>query len=421
MMLKKIYNFLHVEDSINLKARELLRYIGPGILVTVGFIDPGNWAANMAAGAEYGYKLLWMVTLSTIMLIVLQHNVAHLGIVTGRCLSEAATEYLPPVISRGVLFSAIAAAVATGLAEILGSAIGLNMLFNIPIKIGAVCAAIGCAWMLWVNSYQKLEKWIMGFVSIIGLAFLFELSLVHVDWSAAAAGWVTPAIPDGSLLIIMSVLGAVVMPHNLFLHSEIIQSRQWNLEDEIVIKKQLKYEFADTLLSMCIGWAINSAMILIAAAVFFSNQIAVDELQQAEVMLRPLLGNSAAVVFAVALLFSGISSTVTAGMAGGSIFAGIFREPYDIKDRHSWLGVAITYVVALIIILFIENPFRGLVYSQMFLSIQLPWTIFLQIYLTSSKKVMGKYANTSLQQILLWTIGSIVSVLNMMLLWDFIK
>lgn len=420
-MFKKIYNFLRADDGINLKARELLRYIGPGILVTVGFIDPGNWAANMAAGAEYGYKLLWMVTLSTIMLIVLQHNVAHLGIVTGRCLSEAATEYLPPFISRGVLFSAIAASVATGLAEILGSAIGLNMLFHIPLKLGAVCAAVGCGWMLWVNSYQKLEKWIMGFVSIIGLAFLFELSLVHVDWSQAAAGWVTPAIPEGSLLIIMSVLGAVVMPHNLFLHSEIIQSRQWNLEDEVVIQKQLKYEFADTLFSMCIGWAINSAMILIAAAVFFSNQVEVDELQQAEVMLRPLLGNAAAMVFAIALLFSGISSTVTAGMAGGSIFAGIFREPYDIKDRHSWLGVAITYVLAVIIILFIESPFQGLVYSQMFLSIQLPWTIFLQIYLTSSKKVMGKYANTGLQQILLWTIGGIVSVLNMMLLWDFIK
>lgn len=420
-MFKKIYNFLRAHDTINLKARELLRYIGPGILVTVGFIDPGNWAANMAAGADYGYKLLWMVTLSTIMLIVLQHNVAHLGIVTGRCLSEAATEYLPAFVSRGVLFSAVAAAVATGLAEILGSAIGLNMLFGIPLKIGAVCAAALCAWMLWVNSYKKLEKWIMGFVSIIGLAFLFELSLVHIDWSQAAAGWVTPAIPEGSLLIIMSVLGAVVMPHNLFLHSEIIQSRQWNLEDEAVIQKQLKYEFADTLLSMCIGWAINSAMILIAAAVFFSNQIEVDELQQAEVMLRPLLGNAAAVVFAIALLFSGISSTVTAGMAGGSIFAGIFREPYDIKDRHSWLGVAITYTVAVIIILFIESPFQGLVYSQMFLSIQLPWTIFLQIYLTSSKKVMGKYANTGPQQIVLWTIGSIVSVLNVMLLWDFIK
>lgn len=420
-MFKKIVHFLRADDGINLKARELLRYIGPGILVTVGFIDPGNWAANMAAGAEYGYKLLWMVTLSTIMLIVLQHNVAHLGIVTGRCLSEAATEYLPPVVSRGVLFSAIAASVATGLAEILGSAIGLNMLFGIPLKIGAVCAALLCAWMLWVNSYQKLEKWIMGFVSIIGLAFLFELSLVHVDWSAAAAGWVTPSIPDGSMLIIMSVLGAVVMPHNLFLHSEVIQSRQWNLEDDVVIQKQLKYEFADTLFSMCIGWAINSAMILIAAAVFFSNQIQVDELQQAEVMLRPLLGNAAAVVFGIALLFSGISSTVTAGMAGGSIFAGIFKEPYDIKDRHSWLGVGITYVLAVIIILFIESPFEGLVYSQMFLSVQLPWTIFLQIYLTSSKKVMGKYANSRWQQMLLWTIGGIVSILNMMLLWDFIK
>jgi len=421
MIVKKMQKFWRADENINLKARELLRYLGPGILVTVGFIDPGNWAANMAAGADYGYKLLWMVTLSTIMLIVLQHNVAHLGIVTGRCLSEAATEYLPPMISRGVLFSAIVAAVATGLAEILGSAIALNMLLHIPLKVGAMLAAVGCGWMLWVNSYKRLEKWIMGFVSIIGLAFLFELSLVEIDWAAAASGWVTPVIPDGSLLIIMSVLGAVVMPHNLFLHSEIIQSRQWNLEDEAVIKKQLKFEFADTLFSMCIGWAINSAMILIAAAVFFSNQVPVEELQQAEVMLRPLLGNAAALVFAIALLFSGISSTVTAGMAGGSIFAGLFREPYDIKDRHSWLGVVITYGLSVIIIMFIDSPFQGLVYSQMFLSIQLPWTIFLQIYLTSSKKVMGKYANSGRQQILLWIIGSIVSVLNMMLLWDFIK
>jgi len=420
-MLKKMRDFWRADDGINLKARELLRYIGPGILVTVGFIDPGNWAANMAAGANYGYKLLWMVTLSTIMLIVLQHNVAHLGIVTGRCLSEAATEYLPPMVSRGVLFSAIVAAVATGLAEILGSAIALNMLFHIPLKVGATLAAVGCGWMLWVNSYKRLEKWIMGFVSIIGLAFLFELSLVEIDWGLAATGWVTPVIPDGSLLIIMSVLGAVVMPHNLFLHSEIIQSRQWNLEDEAVIQKQLKYEFADTLFSMCIGWAINSAMILIAAAVFFSNQVPVDELEQAEVMLRPLLGNAAAVVFAIALLFSGISSTVTAGMAGGSIFAGLFKEPYDIKDRHSWLGVVTTYGLAVLIIMFIDSPFQGLVYSQMFLSIQLPWTIFLQIYLTSSTKVMGKYANNGRQQMLLWTIGMIVSFLNMMLLWDFIK
>lgn len=420
-MLKIVKRFFQEEHGLNQRAREILRYIGPGILVTVGFIDPGNWAANMAAGAEYGYKLLWMVTLSTIMLIVLQHNVAHLGIVTGRCLSEAATEYLRPLVSRTVLLSAVTASVATGLAEILGAAIALNMLFHIPLKVGAIFTALGCGWMLWANSYKRLEKWIMGFVSIIGLAFLFELSLVNINWPEAAIGWVSPVIPEGAMLVVMSVLGAVVMPHNLFLHSEIIQSRQWNLEDEAVIQKQLKYEFADTLFSMCIGWAINSAMILIAAAVFFSNQVQVEELEQAEIMLRPLLGNAAAVVFAIALLFSGISSTITAGMAGGSIFAGMFSEPYDVKDRHSWMGVALTYGLSVFLILFIENPFQGLVYSQMFLSVQLPWTIFLQIYLTSSKQVMGKYANTGLQQIMLWAIGIIVSVLNMMLLWDFIK
>lgn len=420
-MVKRVTSFFTEEHGLNQKAREVLRYIGPGILVTVGFIDPGNWAANMAAGADYGYKLLWMVTLSTIMLIVLQHNVAHLGIVTGRCLSEAATEYLGRFVSRSVLLSAITAAVATGLAEILGAAIALQMLFHIPLKMGALFTAMGCGWMLWGNSYTRLEKWIMGFVSMIGLAFLFELSLVHVEWPQAVVGWVVPAIPQGAMPVVMSVLGAVVMPHNLFLHSEIIQSRQWNLEDEAVIQRQLKYEFVDTLFSMGIGWAINSAMILIAAVVFFSNQVQVQELEQAEVMLRPLLGNAAAVVFAIALLFSGLSSTITAGMAGGSIFAGIFKEPYDIKDRHSWLGVAITYGVAVLLILFIDSPFQGLVYSQMFLSIQLPWTIFLQIYLTSSKNVMGKYANTGFQQLLLWSIGTIVSVLNVMLLWDYIK
>jgi len=420
-MLKTVKRFFQEEHGLNQRAREILRYIGPGILVTVGFIDPGNWAANMAAGAEYGYKLLWMVTLSTIMLIVLQHNVAHLGIVTGRCLSEAATEYLRPLVSRTVLLSAVTASVATGLAEILGAAIALNMLFHIPLKVGAIFTALGCGWMLWANSYKRLEKWIMGFVSIIGLAFLFELSLVNINWPEAAIGWVSPVIPEGAMFVVMSVLGAVVMPHNLFLHSEIIQSRQWNLEDEAVIQKQLKYEFADTLFSMCIGWAINSAMILIAAAVFFSYQVQVEELEQAELMLRPLLGNAAAVVFAIALLFSGVSSTITAGMAGGSIFAGMFNEPYDVKDRHSWMGVALTYGLSVLLILFITDPFQGLVYSQMFLSIQLPWTIFLQIYLTSSKQVMGKYANTGLQQIMLWTIGIIVSVLNMMLLWDFIK
>ncbi|MDR3560774.1 MAG: Nramp family divalent metal transporter [Negativicutes bacterium] len=420
-MIKRIVNYFRQRHGVDNAARRFLRYIGPGILVTVGFIDPGNWATNMAAGAGYGYTLLWMVTLSTIMLIILQHNVAHLGIATGLCLSEAATVHLRPWVSRTVLLSAVAASVATAMAEILGGAIAINMLFHVPLKIASIGTAGLCGWLLWSNSYRKLEKIIIGFVSIIGLAFLYELCLVPVDWTQAAAGWVIPVMPEGSILVVMGVLGAVVMPHNLFLHSEIIQSRQWNLENEELIEKQLKYEFLDTLLSMGIGWAINSAMILVAAAVFFTHQVPVEELQQAQEMLKPLVGAGAALIFAVALLFAGISSTITAGMAGGSIFAGLYSEPYDIKDRHSWLGVLVTYGLAVVVLLFVDNPFQGLLYSQIALSIQLPWTIFLQIYLTSSGKVMGKYANTRLQKVLLGLVGLAVTVLNIMLLKEMLS
>ncbi len=414
------FNIYKGEHKPKLMALDFFKYIGPGLLVTVGFIDPGNWASNVSAGADYGYKLLWMVTLSTIMLIVLQHNAAHLGIATGDCLSESATRHMKPWIKNTVLATAVAAAVSTALAELLGGAIALNMLFKIPLKVGTVIVLVVILWMLLSNSYKRLERWIIGFVSIIGLSFIFELTLVHVKWGEAVAGWVTPSFPAGSMPIIMSVLGAVVMPHNLFLHSEVIQSRQWNLQDDKVIKKQLKYEFADTLLSMIIGWAINSAMILIAATTFFTHGVQVTELAQAQNMLIPILGGTASTVFALALLFSGLSSTVTAGMAGGSIYAGIYGEPYDIRDSHTKVGVFLTLILAAVIIFFITDPFSGLVLSQMFLSIQLPITIFTQIYLTSSKKVMGKYVNSKTDVAALWIIGLIVSGLNIALLLSYI-
>ena len=398
---------------------DILKYIGPGLLVTVGFIDPGNWASNIAAGSEYGYKLLWMVTLSTGMLIVLQHNVAHLGIATGLCLSEAANKYTPRWASRSVLVSAMGASVSTSLAEILGASVALDMLFGIPVAAGALLSCLFVLIMLFTNSYHRIEKFIIAFVSIIGLSFLYELTLVKIDWGAAATGWVTPSFPQGSMIIIMSVLGAVVMPHNLFLHSEVIQSRQWNLEDPKVIRKQLDYELFDTLFSMLVGWAINSAIILLAATSFFAAGAHVGELQQAEKLLHPLLGNNAAVVFGVALLFAGIASSITSGMAGGSIFAGLFGEPYDIRDSHSRLGVLISLVLAVLIIFLIRDPYRGLIISQMILSMQLPFTIFLQIYLTSSKKVMGAYVNKPRTKVVLGIIGAMVVVLNILLLISF--
>jgi manganese transport protein len=400
---------------------EIFKYIGPGLLVTVGFIDPGNWAANIATGSHFGYSLLWIVSLSTIMLIILQHNVAHLGIATGLCLSEAATIYLKPLTSKSVLSFAVLASVSTSLAEVLGGAIALNMLFEIPIRIGAVLITIFVMIMLFSNSYKKIERWIIGFVSIIGLSFLYELFLIKVDWMQAGISWVKPSLPEGSILFIMSVLGAVVMPHNLFLHSEIIQSRQWNLKDEKIIKKQLRFEFADTLFSMIVGWAINSAMILMAAATFFSSGQKVGELQQANRLLEPLLGSNASAVFAVALLLAGIASSITSGMACGSIVSGMYKESYDVKDNHSRIGIIISLAGALLLIFFIKDAFKGLILSQVFLGIQLPFTVAIQIYLTSSKKVMGKYANSRFLIALLLIIGSIVTFLNLKLLIDFIK
>lgn len=301
---------------------EILKYIGPGLLVTVGFIDPGNWASNLAAGADYGYALLWMVSLSTIMLIILQHNVAHLGIVTGLCLSEAAMTYIKPRYARPMLWTAMGASVSTSLAEILGGAIALEMLFNVPVRLGAITVSAFVVIMLFTNSYGIIERWIIAFVSIIGLSFIYELSLVNIEWGEAARAWVTPSFPKGSMVVIMSVLGAVVMPHNLFLHSEVIQSRQWNLEDEKVVQKQL-----------------------------------------------------------------------------------------------------LSLLIALLIIMLVSNPFMGLIYSQVVLSVQLPITIFLQVYLTSSEKVMGKYKNRFATKWVLYLLGAIVSGLNVMLLismiWEF--
>jgi manganese transport protein len=421
VLTKNLRDFTHrwtKKESPVLGALEVFKFIGPGLLVTVGFIDPGNWAANISAGADFGYSLLWVITLSTVMLIVLQHNAAHLGIVTGLCLAEAATKHLRRSVAWPVIGSAVLASVSTAVAELLGAAIGLNILFRVPIRVGATLVASAILVLLLLNTYKRIERIIIGLVSVIGLAFIYELWVLHIDWSAAVRGWVTPSLPKGSMLLTMSVLGAVVMPHNLFLHSEIIQSRQWNLMDEATMNRQLKYEFFDTLLAMGVGWAINSAMIIIAAATFFVAHTHVSDLAEASSMLVPLAGHFASLLFAFALLCAGVASTVTAGIAGGSIFAGLFHEPFDINDKHSRAGVIGIFVVALLIIFLLDDILQGLILSQAALSIQLPVTIFLLIALTSSKKIMGRHANPRSTKIVLYCFGAIVTALNVLLFVD---
>ncbi len=395
---------------------EILRHIGPGLLVTVGFIDPGNWATNMAAGSTYGYGLLWVVTLSTVMLIVLQHNAAHLGIVTGTCLAEATRRYLPGWASRLVLGSAWLACAATAVAEILGAAIALQMLFGLSLRVGCVIVAVASAAMLFTSSYKRIERWIIAFVSIVGCSFLAELALVDVDWGAAAVSWVSPQAPAGSAAIIASTLGAVVMPHNQFLHSEVIQASHYEEQGEGVIEERLRNELLDTLLSMGIGWAINSAMIILAATTFFEQGVIVDDLAAAAATLSPILGPASSVIFAVALLFAGLSSCVCAGMAAGTVSAGMFGEEYDIHDRHSSIGVGLALLGACATCMVIPNAFQGLVMSQTLLSLQLPITVFVLIGLTSSRRVMGRHANSRPLKCALFAIAGVVCVLDLAML-----
>lgn len=395
---------------------ELLRWVGPGLLVTVGFIDPGNWATNMAAGSTYGYGLLWVVTASTLMLIMLQHNAAHLGIVTGECLAESCARHLPRPLACLVLASAYLACVATMMAEVLGGGIALQMLLGVDVRLGSALVAAASAALLLTNSYRRVERWIIGFVSLIGISFLAEIAMVRVDWASAAVGWVAPSMPAGSAAIVVSVLGAVVMPHNLFLHSEVIQSQHFEGQGEKVIRERLDHEFVDTLLSMGIGWAINSAMVILAASTFFSAGVQVDDLAQAAATLEPMLGPAARVIFALALLFAGLASSVTAGMAAGTVSAGMAGEPYDIHDRHSSLGVVGCFMGALVALLLVDDPFDGLLWSQALLSLQLPITVFAQIWLTSSPRVMGRYANGPVLKAALALIGLVVTALNAVLL-----
>ena len=395
---------------------DILRHIGPGLLVTVGFIDPGNWASNMAAGSQFGYSLLWVVTLSTAMLILLQHNAAHLGIATGMCLAEATTRHLPRLAARAILGSAYLATVATAMAEVLGGGIALQMLLGLPLRAGCAIVAAASLAMLFSSSYKRIERWIIAFVSVVGLSFLAELALVDVDWGAAAAGWVVPTVPTGSVAIITSVLGAVVMPHNLFLHSEVVQASHYEQRGEDVVEERLRYELFDTLFSMGVGWAINSAMVVLAATTFFSRGIAIDDLAEAAATLSPILGPTSSAIFAAALLFAGLSSSVTAGMAAGTISAGMFGEEYDIHDRHSSVGVALCFAGALGACLVVQNAFAGLVWSQALLSLQLPVTVFLLIGLTSSRRVMGRHANSPALRAALLATGLAVTALDVALL-----
>jgi manganese transport protein len=402
-----------------LPARRMLRraltYFGPGFFVTVGFIDPGNWATNIAAGSEFGYDLLWVITLSTAVLLLWQHMSAHLGIVTRKCLAESIHANMHPRVSAVYGSTAMAAIAATALAEILGAALGMNLLFGIPVRLGAMIAVALVTLLIWFQKYGVLEKLIVGFVGLIGFAYLIELYLVHPDWQAASVHSFVPTINHHSIIIAMGVLGAVIMPHNMYLHSEVIQSKQQGEQSDANTRRSLRYEFLDTLVAMLIGMAINAAMIIVAAAVFHKHGVHVTELAQASVTLRPLVGRFASLVFGIALLLAGISSSMTAGIAGGTTFSGYLGKCTELSGKWFRFGLVLTLVPALAAIMLIHDTFRALIISQVCLSIQLPFTMLPLFLLTHSRRVMGRYVNGWLENTLMIVTGVVIVVLNVLL------
>ncbi|MBI1912378.1 MAG: Nramp family divalent metal transporter [Deltaproteobacteria bacterium] len=398
---------------------ELLKYLGPGFLVTVGFIDPGNWATNIAAGSEFNYSLLWVITLSTLMLIFLQHMSAHLGIVTGDCLSESCRKWFPKWVNIIFGGSIMIACIATALAEFLGASIGLTILFGFPLYLSAIISGSFILALVTIQKYDTIEHIIISFVSVIGFCYLLELYLVGPDWVQAARAAVMPKIGSAEIFIAMGMLGAVVMPHNIYLHSEVIQKRNYTATDEKRKRQLLRYEFLDTLLAMGTGWLINSAMIIVAAAVFYKHGVLVKDVVQAAETLRPLAGNLAELLFAVALLCAGISSSITACLAGGTVFTGFLGKEIDAQKIWFRGGVLITAVPAILLIMILKNTYMTLIWSQVILSIQLPLTIIPLIILTRSRKVMGRYANGRFENFLMYLCGGIIIFLNILLLLSF--
>jgi manganese transport protein len=394
-----------------------LSFLGPAFLVTVGFIDPGNWATNIEGGSRFGYELLWVITLSTGMLIVIQHMAAKLGVATGKSLAVNIREHFPRPVAAFLGLTIVLACVATDVAELLGGAIGFNLLLGLPLWAGALLTVFLEVFLIISQRYHRLEAIIVGFLGIIGLCYLIEILLVKPDWALLVPSMVIPKVRGDSIYVAMAILGAVVMPHNIFLHSNVIHSRKWGIS-EPEKRALLRYEKMDTLSAMLSGWVINSAMIIVAAAVFARHQVVVSSIEQASATLRPLAGPLAGLLFAVALVFSGVGSSVTSSMAEANVITGFLGKPEDPRTLLYRISIFVTALPSFLIILWGLDTFRILIFSQVVLSLQLPFTLVPLLILCRSRRIMGGFRSRLREFAAAIVISIIVIVLNIYLLYS---
>lgn len=383
-------------------------FVGPAVIASIAYMDPGNYATNIQAGAGYGYKLLWVVLLANLIAMLFQSLSARLGIVTGKNLAEMSRDHFPRPVVWGMWTVSEVAAMATDLAEFLGGAIGLALLFNLPLIWGMAVTAVITYGILIFERYgfRTMELIIGTMVAIIGLCYLIQLLIAPVDWASAAAGLMNPSLPDAAALTIaVGIIGATVMPHAIFLHSGLTQTRV-SLRNEEDRRKVLRYSNFEVVAALAVAGMVNIAMVMMAASAFHQGHSSVAEIETAYHTLTPLLGSAAASVFLVSLITSGISSSVVGTMAGQMIMQGFlhFRVPI-------WIRRLVTMVPAFGVVAMGYNATNALVMSQVVLSIALPVPMIALIIFTSQRKVMGTYVAGPVLRLM--SIAAAVAVLGL--------
>ncbi len=399
--------------------RTLLAFIGPAYLVSVGYMDPGNWATDIAGGSRFGYQLIWVLLASNWIALLLQSLAAKLGIVKGWDLAQASRQQYPHWVNISLYVLAEIAIAATDLAEIIGMAIGINLLFDLPLLYGVVITVLDTFLLLFLinKGIRKIELFIVSLVSIIGLSFLAEMIIVKPEVAGVLKGFIPSDLSGDALYIAIGIIGATVMPHNLYLHSSLVQTRKIKRDDE-GIKKAIKFNFFDSAIALNLAFFVNAAILVLAAAAFYNNGLTqVADISNAHQLLQGLFGNMAPILFAIALIAAGQSSTITGTLAGQ-----IVMEGYINLRISPWVRRLITRLVAVVpavfTILYFGDAKLGelLIFSQVILSLQLGFAVIPLIHFTNSETIMGKFKNSNWIKILAWTAAIVIVGLNIKLL-----
>ena len=395
--------------------RRLLPFLGPAFIAAVAYLDPGNFATNITAGSKYGYLLLWVIVASNLMAVLIQALSAKLGIATGRNLPEIAHDRFPKGVSIFLWIQSELVIIATDLAEFIGAALGLYLLFDIPMLPAAMITAVGSFAILELQrrGYRSLEAGIAAMILIVVLAFAFQVIVAKPDLGDVAIGMFTPKF-DGvdSILLAAGILGATVMPHAIYLHSSLTQARVVGVNESE--KKQIfKLEFIDIIIAMIIAGAVNMAMVIVSAALFFKNGLVVEDLDVAFQQFGNLAGPVTAISFGLALLIAGLSSSSVGTMAGDVVMQGFINKRINLYLRR-----AITIIPPLAIIGFGVNPTKALVISQVVLSFGIAFALIPLVVFTSNREIMGGLVNRRMTAILGWIISGLVVSLNLFLVYQ---